>query len=88
MCSITWSRRWPGNDTIGTRVIYSESEEATASASMLGIPMISLDYNINILSVHHINVEKGRQVKTRRLVDENNISITINSYCIGPCIMD
>jgi len=65
MCSITWSGRWPGNDTIGTRVIYSESEEATASASMLGIPMISLGYNINILSVHHINVQKGRQVKTR-----------------------
>jgi len=35
------SGRWPGNKAIGTHIIYSESEEATASsASMLGMPMI------------------------------------------------
>ena len=33
-----WSRRWPGNEAIGTRV---KSEKAAASsASMLGTPMI------------------------------------------------
>jgi len=42
MQSITWSGRWPDNKAIGTRVIYSESEEAPASsASMLGTPMHS-----------------------------------------------
>ena len=40
MRSITRSGRQPGNEAIGTRVIYSESEEAAASsASMLGTPM-------------------------------------------------
>jgi len=35
------SRKWPGNEAIGTHVIYSESEEALASsASMLGTPML------------------------------------------------
>ena len=40
MQAITQSGRWPGNEAIGTHVIYSESEEAAASsASMLGTPM-------------------------------------------------
>jgi len=40
MRSITRSGRRPGNEAIGTCVIYSESEEAPASsASMLGTPM-------------------------------------------------
>ena len=38
MRSITRSRRQPGNEAIGTRVIHSECEEA-AAASMLGTPM-------------------------------------------------
>jgi len=37
------SGRWPGNKAIGTHIIYSESEEATASsASMLGMLMGSM----------------------------------------------
>ena len=41
MRSITWSGRRPGNEAIGTCVIYSESEEAAASfASMLGMSMM------------------------------------------------
>ena len=40
MQSITLSGRWPGNEVIGTRDIYSESEEvAASSASMLGMPI-------------------------------------------------
>ena len=41
MRAITQSGRWPGNEAIGTHVIYSESEEAAASsASVVGTPMI------------------------------------------------
>ena len=49
MQSITQSGRWPGNEAIGTRVIYSESEEAPASsASMLGTPMnFNLEWFLN-----------------------------------------
>ena len=40
MQSVTRSGRRPGNEAIGTRVIYFENEEAPASsASMLGTPM-------------------------------------------------
>jgi len=36
------SGKWPGNEVIGTHIIYSESEEAaTPSASMLGMAMSS-----------------------------------------------
>jgi len=41
--SVTRSGRQPGNEAIGTRVIYSESDEAPASsASMLGMPMLCI----------------------------------------------
>ena len=47
MRSITWSGRRPGNEAIGTRIIYSESEKAAASTvSMLGIPMKHTAYYV------------------------------------------
>ena len=42
MLSITRSGRQPGNETIGACMIYSESKEAAASASVLGTPMLTV----------------------------------------------
>jgi len=65
MRAITQSRRWPGNEAIGTNVIYSESEEAAASsASMLGTPMES---SIWLCPCVRAYVRDGNGSRTRAL---------------------